>query len=119
MTYSMHDADGPALNGPFRQMTALARLDELFDSSVAGPPARRPYARRRLAGGAAYAGLIKKRRCTGRRSNESKLERDGLDRSILRFSGVRAPTASVRRDRTAPQCFTASPHLAALVTEVR
>ena len=36
MTDSMHDADGPALNGPFRQMTALARLDELFDSSVAG-----------------------------------------------------------------------------------
>ena len=25
-----------ALDGPFRQMTALARLDELFDSSVAG-----------------------------------------------------------------------------------
>jgi p-hydroxybenzoate 3-monooxygenase len=36
MTDSVHDADGPALNGPFRQMTALARLDELFDSSVAG-----------------------------------------------------------------------------------
>jgi p-hydroxybenzoate 3-monooxygenase len=36
MTDSMHDAGGPALNGPFRQMTALARLDELFDSSVAG-----------------------------------------------------------------------------------
>jgi p-hydroxybenzoate 3-monooxygenase len=24
MTDSMHDAGGPALNGPFRQMTALA-----------------------------------------------------------------------------------------------
>ena len=36
MTDSMHDAGGPALNGRFRQMTALARLDELFDSSVAG-----------------------------------------------------------------------------------
>jgi len=36
MTDSMHDAGGPALTGPFRQMTALARLDKLFDSSVAG-----------------------------------------------------------------------------------
>jgi hypothetical protein len=32
----MHDAGGPALTGPFRPMTALARLDKLFDSSVAG-----------------------------------------------------------------------------------
>jgi p-hydroxybenzoate 3-monooxygenase len=36
MTASMHDAGGPALTGPFRQMTALARLDKLFDSSAAG-----------------------------------------------------------------------------------
>ena len=36
MTDSMHDAGGPALTGPFRQMTALSRLNELFDSSVAG-----------------------------------------------------------------------------------
>ena len=33
---AMHDAGGPALTGPFRPMTALARLDKLFDSSVAG-----------------------------------------------------------------------------------
>jgi hypothetical protein len=90
MTDSMHDAGGPALNRPFREMTALARLDELFDSSVAG--------RLRLAGGAAYAGLTKTQGFTGRRSNESRLERNGLGRSILRFSGVRSPTASVRRD---------------------
>lgn len=63
--------------------------------------------------------LIKKRGCTGRRSNESRLERDGLDRSILRFSGVREPTASVRRDRTDSQCFIPSLHLATLATEVR
>jgi hypothetical protein len=30
MTDSVHDAGGPALNGPFRQMKALAGLDELF-----------------------------------------------------------------------------------------
>ena len=36
MTDSTHDAGGPALTGPFRQMTAPARLDKLFDSSVAG-----------------------------------------------------------------------------------
>src|ERR1700692_4031225 len=95
MTDSMHDAGGPALTGPFRQMTALARLDKLSDSSVAGHRLSDYFARRRLAGGTAYAGLTKKRGCTGRRSNESRLERDGLNRSILRFSGVRAPTASV------------------------
>jgi hypothetical protein len=98
MTDSMHDAGGPALNGPFRQMTALARLDELFDSSVAGRLYSDYLRRRRLAGGAAYAGLTKTQGFTGRRSNESRLERDGLGRSILRFSGVRSPTASVRRD---------------------
>jgi len=38
MSDSMHDAGGPALTGPFRQMTALARLDKLFDSSVVGRP---------------------------------------------------------------------------------
>ena len=98
MTDSMHDAGGPALNGPFRQMTALARLDELFDSSVAG----RLYSDylRGVAwpAGLPYAGLTKAQAFTGRRSNQSRLERDGLGRSILRFSGVRLPTASVRRD---------------------
>ena len=36
MTNAMHDAGDPALNRPFRQMTARARLDELFDSFVVG-----------------------------------------------------------------------------------
>jgi p-hydroxybenzoate 3-monooxygenase len=35
MTDTTHDAGDPTLNGPFRQMTARARLDELFDSPVA------------------------------------------------------------------------------------
>ena len=108
-----------AIERPFRQMTARARLNELFDSSVVGR--LRSDHTRGVAwqAGAAYAGLIKKRRCTGRRSNESRLERDGLDKSILRFSGVRAPTASVRRDRTDSQYFIPSLHLATLATEVR
>jgi p-hydroxybenzoate 3-monooxygenase len=36
MTDTMHDAGDPTLNGPFRKMTARARLEELFGSSVAG-----------------------------------------------------------------------------------
>ena len=36
MTDTMHDAGDPTLNGPFRQMTARARLDEVFSSSTAG-----------------------------------------------------------------------------------
>lgn len=36
MTDTMHDAGDPKINGPFRQRTALARLDELFSSAVAG-----------------------------------------------------------------------------------
>jgi hypothetical protein len=116
MTDSMHDAGGPALTGSFRQMTALAKLDKLFDSSVAG------HRLRWQATGSATiceaspgrrGGLCRPNQETGlhrRRSNESRLERDGLDRSILRFSGVRAPTASVRRDRTDPQCFIPSLH---------
>jgi p-hydroxybenzoate 3-monooxygenase len=36
MTETMHDAGDPALKGPFRQLTARARLDELFNSPAAG-----------------------------------------------------------------------------------
>ena len=36
MTDTMHDAGDPTLNGPFRQATARARLDELFSSPAAG-----------------------------------------------------------------------------------
>ena len=36
MTDTLHDAGDPTLNGPFRQMTARVRLDELFRSSAAG-----------------------------------------------------------------------------------
>jgi len=36
MTDTMHDAGDPTLNGTFRQMTARARLDNLFDSPTAG-----------------------------------------------------------------------------------
>jgi p-hydroxybenzoate 3-monooxygenase len=36
MTDTMHDAGNPKLNGTFRQMTARARLDNLFDSPTAG-----------------------------------------------------------------------------------
>ena len=36
MTDTMHDAGDPMLNGPFRQATARARLDELFSSPAAG-----------------------------------------------------------------------------------
>ena len=36
MTDTMHDAGDPTLNGPFRQMAARARLDELLSSSAAG-----------------------------------------------------------------------------------
>jgi p-hydroxybenzoate 3-monooxygenase len=36
MTDTMHDAGDPTLQGPFRQMTARARLDEVFNSSTAG-----------------------------------------------------------------------------------
>lgn len=36
MTETMHDAGDPALKGPFCQMTARARLDELFSSPAAG-----------------------------------------------------------------------------------
>lgn len=35
MTDTMHDAGDPAVNGHFRQMTARARLDELFNSETA------------------------------------------------------------------------------------
>ena len=35
MTDTMHDAGDPMLNGPFRQATARARLDELFSSPAA------------------------------------------------------------------------------------
>lgn len=35
MTDTMHDAGDPTLRGPIRQMTARARLDELFSSPVA------------------------------------------------------------------------------------
>jgi len=36
MTDTMHDAGDPTLSGPFRQMVARARLDEVFSSSTAG-----------------------------------------------------------------------------------
>jgi len=36
MTDTMHDAGDPELNGTFRQMTARARLDNIFDSPTAG-----------------------------------------------------------------------------------
>ncbi|MFB9246534.1 4-hydroxybenzoate 3-monooxygenase [Massilia antarctica] len=35
MTDTMHDAGDPSINGNFRQMTARARLDELFNSETA------------------------------------------------------------------------------------
>ncbi|MCE3608333.1 FAD-dependent monooxygenase [Massilia sp. P8910] len=35
MTDTMHDAGDPGINGNFRQMTARARLDELFNSETA------------------------------------------------------------------------------------
>lgn len=35
MTDTMHDGSDPARHGPFRQMTARTRLDDLFSSSVA------------------------------------------------------------------------------------
>lgn len=35
MTDTMHDAGDPAIHGKFRQVTARARLDELFSSETA------------------------------------------------------------------------------------
>lgn len=36
MTDFMYDAGNPSINGPFRQMAACARLDEMFNSPTEG-----------------------------------------------------------------------------------